>query len=66
MTHHFDTWCVHCGTRTDPATGAFTMPIYQTSTFAFRSAGEGVRRFKGEEEGYIYTRLGNPNHSLPL
>ena len=61
MTRRFDTECVHCGTHPDPQTGALATPIYQTSTFAFRNTDEGARRFKGEEKGYIYTRLGNPN-----
>ena len=63
MPYRFDTQCVHLGTHPDPVTGALTTPIYQTSTFAFRNADEGARRFRGEEEGYIYTRLGNPNHT---
>lgn len=40
--------------------GSLAAPIFQTSTFSFSSAAEGERRFAGEEEGYIYTRLGNP------
>lgn len=63
MTYKFDTQCVHLGTHPDPETGALATPIYQTSTFAFRNADEGARRFRGEEDGYIYTRLGNPNHT---
>ncbi|MGC9373139.1 MAG: trans-sulfuration enzyme family protein [Thermovirgaceae bacterium] len=63
MSYRFDTQCVHTGTHPEPVTGALSTPIYQTSTFAFRNADEGARRFKGEEEGYIYTRLGNPNHT---
>ncbi len=63
MSYRFETLCVHLGTHPDPITGALSTPIYQTSTFAFRNADEGARRFKGEEEGYIYTRLGNPNHT---
>ena len=63
MSHRFATQCVHCGTHPDPETGALATPIYQTSTFAFRDADQGARRFKGEEDGYIYTRLGNPNHA---
>ncbi|ADE56602.1 trans-sulfuration enzyme family protein [Aminobacterium colombiense] len=63
MSYRFDTQCVHLGTHPDPITGALSTPIYQTSTFAFHNADEGARRFKGEEEGYIYTRLGNPNHT---
>jgi methionine-gamma-lyase len=35
-------------------------PIYQTSTFKFRNAAHGAKLFANEEEGYIYTRLGNP------
>jgi methionine-gamma-lyase len=42
------------------ATGAVNVPIYQTSTFAFRNAFHGAALFAGEEEGYIYTRIGNP------
>ncbi len=41
--------------------GALATPIYQTSTFVFESAEQGGRRFALEEDGYIYTRLGNPS-----
>lgn len=41
--------------------GALATPIYQTSTFIFDTAEQGGRRFALEEEGYIYTRLGNPS-----
>jgi methionine-gamma-lyase len=37
-----------------------TVPIYQTSTFAFRDARHGAALFGGTEDGYIYTRIGNP------
>lgn len=40
--------------------GALATPIYQTSTFVFDSAEQGGKRFAQEEEGYMYTRLGNP------
>jgi methionine-gamma-lyase len=50
---------VHAGQKAD-ATGSVTVPIYQTSTFAFRSAQHGAALFAGQEEGYIYTRIGNP------
>ena len=43
-----------------PLTGSHVRPIYQTSTFIFDSVDQGAKRFAGEEEGYIYTRLGNP------
>lgn len=46
----------------DPAAhdGAVSVPIYQTSTFAFPSAEEGAARFAGTSSGPIYTRFGNP------
>jgi methionine-gamma-lyase len=53
---------IHLGSHPDPHTGSLNVPIYQTSTFVFKSAEEGGRRFSGQEKGYIYTRLGNPNH----
>lgn len=55
----FDTRLVHAGHRPDP-TGAVTVPIYQSSTFAFRNAQHGAELFAGADDGYIYTRLGNP------
>jgi methionine-gamma-lyase len=42
------------------ATGAVNVPIYQSSTFAFQNAAHGAALFSGAEEGYIYTRIGNP------
>ena len=59
-----DTKVVHGGQKPDGVTGAIAPPIYQTSTFAFKNAEHGARLFKGEEEGYIYTRVGNPTIDL--
>lgn len=50
---------VHAGRKPD-STGAVNVPIYQSSTFAFRDAAHGAALFAGEEEGYIYTRIANP------
>ena len=50
---------VHAGYHPD-GTGAVNVPIYQTSTFAFRNAGHGAALFAGQDDGYIYTRIGNP------
>ena len=55
----FNTKLVHGGHHPD-ATGAVNVPIYQTSTFAFRSAEHGAALFAGREQGFIYTRIGNP------
>ncbi len=56
----FTSKLVHAGSVPDPLGSAVT-PIYQTSTFSFRDAEHGARCFSGEEKGYIYTRIGNPN-----
>lgn len=55
----FDTLAVHGNSHGNPF-GALATPIYQTSTYVFDSAEQGGRRFALEEEGYIYSRLGNP------
>ena len=58
--HGFATRAIHGGHEPNAA-GALVTPIYQASTFTFASAEQGGRRFALEEDGYIYTRLGNPN-----
>jgi methionine-gamma-lyase len=55
-----NTESVHAGTPPDPRFGAVSVPIYQSSTFAFDSVDQGAGRFAGTEDGYIYTRMGNP------
>ena len=60
----FDSTLIHGGDYKDPL-GSATVPIYQTSTFAFESADHGAACFAGESDGYIYTRIGNPTiHAL--
>ncbi|MFC4665175.1 methionine gamma-lyase [Falsiporphyromonas endometrii] len=59
----FATRAIHAGTQKN-AFGALCAPIYQTSTFVFDSAEQGGRRFALEEDGYIYTRLGNPTCTM--
>lgn len=50
---------IHSGHEPDQ-TGAVNVPIYQSSTFAFRSAAHGAALFAGAEDGFIYSRIGNP------
>ncbi|WP_459129447.1 methionine gamma-lyase [Guggenheimella bovis] len=59
----FNSKAIHAGSRKNEF-GAFATPIYQTSTFVFDTAEQGGRRFALEEEGYIYTRLGNPTTTV--
>jgi cystathionine gamma-synthase len=49
----FETRAIHAGQEPDPSTGAVTVPIYQTSTYAQ----EAVGRLK---DGYDYSRTANP------
>ena len=59
----FSTQQIHA-MRPDPTGPApLVTPIYQTSTYIFANTQQGAARFAGEEEGYIYTRLHNPNAS---
>lgn len=53
------TTAVHAGHRQDPMY-AHQVPIYASSTYVFDDAEQGMRRFSGKEEGYIYSRWGNP------
>ncbi|MGL4652055.1 methionine gamma-lyase [Cetobacterium sp.] len=55
----FGTTSIHGGSTKNPF-GTLATPIYQTSTFIFDSAEQGGSRFALEEDGYIYSRLGNP------
>lgn len=50
---------VHGGHQQDPMY-AHQVPIYASSTYVFDDAEQGMRRFSGQEEGYIYSRWGNP------
>ncbi|MGV2872053.1 methionine gamma-lyase [Colwellia sp. E150_009] len=55
-----ETQAIHSGRINDEQFGSLATPLYQTSTFIFDNAKQGADRFAGENEGYIYTRLGNP------
>lgn len=56
---NFDSKCVHAGVG-EYEFGPVVPPIYQTSTFKFETAEQGGSLFKGEAEGYIYSRMKNP------
>ena len=55
----FGSAAIHAGHRQDPNYAHLT-PIYATSTYVFDTAEQGMRRFSGQEDGYIYSRWGNP------
>jgi cystathionine gamma-synthase len=51
----FETRAIHDGQEPDPATGAITTPIYQTSTY--------VQEAVGVHKGYDYARVANPTRT---
>lgn len=51
----FASKAIHAGNEPDPTTGAVTVPIYQTSTYAQESI--------GKHKGYEYARTQNPTRS---
>jgi methionine-gamma-lyase len=55
----FSSLAIHGGHETE-AMYAHLTPIYASSTYVFDEAEQGMRRFSGEEAGYIYSRWGNP------
>jgi O-acetylhomoserine (thiol)-lyase len=56
-----DTLALHAGQETaDPTTGARAVPIYQTSSFVFKSTEHAANLFALKELGNIYTRMMNP------
>jgi len=55
----FGSAAVHAGHQKDP-NHAHLVPIYASSTYVYDTAEQGMRRFSGEEPGYIYSRWGNP------
>ena len=59
-TYHPATLALHAGQVPDPTTGARAVPIYQTSSFVFKSTDHAAALFALKEFGNIYTRLMNP------
>lgn len=60
----FETRAIHSDYSADEHLGSLASPIYQTSTYVFKSVEEGAAYFSEEKEGYIYTRINNPTLNL--
>lgn len=56
----FETLQLHAGQEIDPTTRSRAVPIYQTTSYAFRDAEHGAKLFALQEFGNIYTRIMNP------
>src|SRR5512135_1498942 len=55
-----ETLVLHGGQVADPTTGARAVPIYQTTSYQFKSTDHAADLFALREFGNIYTRLMNP------
>ena len=61
---HPETLVLHAGYRSDPATGAVAVPIYQTTSYQFQDTGHAQRLFALQELGNVYTRIMNPTTAV--
>ena len=52
---------IHANRFVDPTTGSHVSPIYQTSTFILPDFDEAVRLNQNIDQGYVYSRFGNPS-----
>jgi O-acetylhomoserine (thiol)-lyase len=55
-----NTLALHAGQQPDPTTGARAVPIYQTTSYVFKSTEHAANLFALKEFGNIYTRIMNP------
>ena len=63
-TFGFETLQIHAGQTADPQTGARALPIYQTTSYAFRDTDHAAALFGLAETGNIYTRIMNPTQDV--
>jgi len=63
-THHLSTLALHAGQVSDPTTGSRAVPIYQTTSYVFKSTDHAANLFALKEFGNIYTRLMNPTNDV--
>jgi len=59
-----ETIVLHAGYRSDPATTAVAVPIYQTTSYQFNSTEHAGNLFALKELGNIYTRIMNPTQAV--
>lgn len=59
-----DTLLLHGGQVPDPTTGARAVPIYQTTSYQFKSTGHAANLFALKEFGNIYSRIMNPTNDV--
>ena len=57
-----ETMVLHAGPRSDLATGAVAVPIFQTTSYEFRSTEHAANLFALKDFGNIYSRIMNPTN----
>ncbi len=57
---HPETLMLHAGPRRDDGTGAIAVPIFQTTSYQFRSTEHAANLFALKDFGNIYSRIMNP------
>src|SRR5512140_1177764 len=60
----FNTRQLHAGQQPDPTTGSRAVPIYQTTSYQFKSTEHAANLFALKEFGNIYTRIMNPTNDV--
>lgn len=63
-TPKFSTQALHAGHDVETHGGTRAIPIYQSSSYVFKSADHAAKLFSLEEPGYIYTRINNPTNDI--
>ncbi len=64
QSQHPATIALHAGYRSDSATTAVAVPIYQTTSYQFASTEHAANLFALKELGNIYTRIMNPTQAV--
>ncbi len=56
----YETLQIHAGHQPDSETHSRAVPIYQSTSYVFKTADHAASLFNLQEPGFIYTRIGNP------
>lgn len=61
---HVETLAVHGGQEIDPVTLSLGAAVWRTSAYGFHSAEHASNVFSLAEDGYVYSRLGDPTTAI--
>ncbi len=62
--HAFETRAIHHGYSPHQHAGALNPPVHLSSTYAFETVQQGAAAFAGDNDHYIYSRLGTPSQHV--